>query len=171
MPVRGQEMQSIQAAISVSEMARRLTLSRGRFYELVKDGIFPRPLYCIHSRRALYSPDLQQICLEVRATNVGLNGTYILFYGPRTVTEAPPASPRGQHRSNNRINRPADPALAALREGLASLGLSAIADSDLQSALRSAYPAGVEGVDAGTVLATVFRLLRRPNPARLSPES
>ena len=57
MPVRTQEPLATEAVISVSEMARRLNLSRCRFYELVRAGVFPAPCYCLHSRRAMYPPN------------------------------------------------------------------------------------------------------------------
>jgi hypothetical protein len=161
MPVRGQEMQSIQAAISVSEMARRLTLSRPRFYELVRAGVFPSPCYCPHSRRALYPADLQQQCLAIRESNIGSNGQYVLFNRPRTNAQESAASPR--RTSRERSNRSSDPILCQLREGLASLGLASLSDDQIQGALRSAFPSGTAGVDHGAILASVFRLIRASN--------
>src|SRR4051812_23447927 len=106
MPARHEPSPNTPAAISVSEMARRLTLSRGRFYELVKAGAFPSPCFCIHSRRALYPAELIQQCLQVRQTNIGVNGRYVLFYQQRSASIA--VAPRPcQTRERSRSTDPA----------------------------------------------------------------
>src|ERR1700722_6365442 len=69
--------------VSVSEMARRCGLSRARFYQLQKAGIFPSPVYMVSTRRPIYDQLLQDVCLEVRRTNCGVNGKPILFYARR----------------------------------------------------------------------------------------
>ena len=125
MPIRPSEPQVTEAAISVSEMARRLTLSRGRFYELVREEVFPSPCFCIHTRRALYPAELMQQCLQVRTTNVGVNGRYVLFYQQRSAGSAPSAPSRPRPSRERHVA--ADPALASIREGLASLGMAAVA--------------------------------------------
>lgn len=66
------------AVCSVSEMARRLGLSRARFYQLVKSGVFPPPLRS-GTRRPSYPCDLQEQCLAIRETRVGFNGLPVLF--------------------------------------------------------------------------------------------
>jgi len=52
-----------KAAVSVSEMARIVGLSRSRFYGLVNEGVFPPPVYDLRTRRPFYDLDLQQRCL------------------------------------------------------------------------------------------------------------
>ena len=166
MPARNEPTPMTPAAISVSEMARRLTLSRGRFYELVQAGVFPSPCFCIHTRRALYPAELIQQCLQVRQTNIGVNGRYVLFYQQR-ASIAVASRPR---LTGNR-SRAADPALSSLREGLAALGMAGVADEQIYAAMRAAFPSGTEGIDAGTVIAAVFRQLRSPNDVRLPSTS
>src|SRR4051812_36648690 len=141
MPARAQEPQITEAAISVSEMARRLTLSRARFYELVRERVFPGPLYCVHSRRALYTSDLISQCLQVRTTNIGINGRYVLFYQPRAAVPLP----SGPRQTRDRF-RTIDPALSSLREGLAALGMASVGEEQISNALRSAYPSGTKGI-------------------------
>jgi hypothetical protein len=55
-----------KTVVSVAEMARMVGLSRARFYQLVGEGIFPSPLYSVHTRRPFFSEEMQAICLEVR---------------------------------------------------------------------------------------------------------
>src|SRR5207237_1482345 len=87
MPARPQPDSTLKAAISVSEMAARCQLSRGRFHELVRAGVMPYPQYDLRTRRPLYTRDLQDACMNVRATNVGIDGRYVVFYASRAATE------------------------------------------------------------------------------------
>ena len=60
--------EDLNAVCSVTELAKTLGLSRARFYQLQKMGIFPMPIYCIRTRRPFYTPDLRQICVDIRKT-------------------------------------------------------------------------------------------------------
>ena len=64
----------IVQVISVAEMARLIGLSRQRFHQLVKEGVFPPPVYDIATRRPHYTEEIQAVCLAVREKNVGING-------------------------------------------------------------------------------------------------
>ena len=153
-----------EAAISLSAMATRCALSRTRFYQLIAEGIMPPPCHCLHTRRPLYPRELIDLCLQVRATNIGVNGRYILFYNRPQSTELDvPAKVRSrrQRRSVPAVNE----SLRTVREGLVSLGMATVSDEQIETSLQSAFPAGVNNVDPGTVLATVFRLLRSPQVA------
>jgi hypothetical protein len=68
-----------KAAITVKEMANLVGLSRDRFYDGVKSGVFPPPLYRVDTHRPLYSAELQAVCLEVRRTGLGFNGQPVVF--------------------------------------------------------------------------------------------
>jgi hypothetical protein len=72
-----------RAVVSVTEMARMLGLSRARFYQLQKAGVFPAPVYSLSNRRPIYVEELQKMCLEVRRKNFGVNGRPVLFYASR----------------------------------------------------------------------------------------
>ena len=68
---------------TVAQMAMKLKLSRPRFYQLTKDGIFPPPVYAIKTQKPLYPTRLQQICIDIRKTGIGYNGKYVRFYRKR----------------------------------------------------------------------------------------
>ena len=72
-----------KAIVNVAEMARMCGLSRARFYQLVKEGVFPPPLYRIDNRRPYYVEAMQEVCLEVRRRNCGINGRPVMFYARR----------------------------------------------------------------------------------------
>jgi hypothetical protein len=66
------------ATCSVTEMARKLGLSRARLYQLMETGVFPPPVRA-GTRRPFYTPDLQHKCLQIHKTGVGFNGQSVLF--------------------------------------------------------------------------------------------
>ena len=75
------------AVCTVSQMARTLKLSRARFYQLVGLGVFPPPAYCCSTRKPLYPSRLQEVCIHIRMTGIGLNGQYVRFYSKRTIAK------------------------------------------------------------------------------------
>jgi len=145
------------SVVSLSTMASLCRLSRSRFYELIAEGIMPPPVYDLHTRRPLYPQELQQICLQVRSSNIGINGRYILFYGDTQMSAS---------TSQQKVSRRAtatNGSFATLKEGLIALGLTGLTDAKIKDAIKSAYPNGTTGVDDGEVLRSVFRILRRQN--------
>jgi len=64
-------------------MAKKLSLSRSRFYELLNQGIFPKPVNCSGSNHKFYTRELQKQCMQVKQTGIGINGKPVLFYLPR----------------------------------------------------------------------------------------
>lgn len=146
---------STKAAVTVSEMARMVGLSRARFYELVEVGVFPHPVYCVSTRRPMYVEELQEVCLTVRRRNCGVNGKPVLFYARGHRTPTPTAKP-----SKSPAPKPKPPAAHAdLIDGLMALGLVATA-AQVADAVTALYPAGVNGTDRGQVLRAVFLRLK-----------
>jgi len=76
------------AVCSVSGMARKLELSRARFYQLQNTGVFPKPISDDHTKRPFYPLELQQKCMEIRKTGIGLNGKPVIFNTPRKNNKA-----------------------------------------------------------------------------------
>ena len=80
-------------AVTVAEMAKMVGLSRARFYQLVGTS-FPFPIYDLATRRPFYPVALQEICLDVRRQNCGIDGKPILFHRR-------PRMPRPRRRERN----------------------------------------------------------------------
>jgi len=74
--------QVITGICSVTAMALQVGLSRARFYQLVKAGVFPQPRYSPRTRRPFYPLDLQKKCLEIRKTGIDLPGQPVVFNAP-----------------------------------------------------------------------------------------
>jgi len=128
-----------KAAVSVSIMAKMVGLSRARFYQLIGSA-FPHPVYNVETRRPFYDEGSQQLILEVRKRNCGIDGKPILFYA-RHAPRAAPKKPKVQNLN--------------VVEGLKSLGLVA-SSAQVETAIKSLFPRGIEGVDQGEVIRSVF---------------
>ena len=66
-------VEQTKTVVSVAEMARMVGLSRQRLYQLM-GCTFPWPLYHVGTKRPFYTEELQQVCLEVRRRNCGIDG-------------------------------------------------------------------------------------------------
>ena len=128
-------------AVSVAEMARMVGLSRARFYQLLGSA-FPWPLYDVETRRPFYDEEAQTLCLEVRRRNCGIDGRPIMFY----CRHAPKAAPK--KRNVQKVN-------VELLDGLKSLGL-VVTWPQVDAAIKMLFPRGVEHVDQGEVVRSVF---------------
>ena len=135
-------------AVSVTEMARMVGLGRTRFYQLVKDGIFPPPAHDAATRLPFYTRELQNICLDVRNRNCGVNGKLVVFRSERTKT---PRSTQTRPATNGRYDD--------LAKGLRSMGLPEVTSEQVNEIMNQLYPNGVSCVD-GQVLRNVFLAIR-----------
>lgn len=145
------------AVMSISAMAREVGLSRSRFYNLIEDGTFPSPVYLLRTRRPVYTPELQEACLDARRQGLGaVSREPVVFYQRAPRSRPTPKTPR--RRSPLQTNVP--PLVARLIDGLKQLGLAEPKPSAVSAALAEAYPDGVGDTDPGAVLAVVYRRLR-----------
>ena len=132
-----------KTAISVTEMSKDLGLSRARFYQLLNQGIFPKPRYCEETKRPYYDSELQETCHSVRRKNVGINGRTILFYSPRRpVTQK--AKPK---QSKKHVE---------LIEALCNLGLANVTHDQANAAIKTCFPTGTTEVDQAEIIRAVF---------------
>jgi hypothetical protein len=146
-----------KAVVSVSEMARMVGLSRARFYQLQKAGVFPAPTY--QAGRPVYTEDQQKVCLEVRRKNRGVNGEAVLFYARRRGVQ--PA--KHKRRADPPPARNKD--ITALLDGLNALGLTTATAAQVLKVTEELFPQGTKGLDQAEVLRAVFLHLKRRNAA------
>ena len=147
----------IGPVISVAEMARLVGLSRQRFHQLMKEGVFPPPVYDIQSRRPHYTEEMQKVCLAVREKNVGINGKVVLFYSRR-----PGVVPKRQIRSHGSTS-PKTAKHNGVIDGLKGLGMTTVTEQQVEAALKELYPNGTAEVGEAELLRTVFVHLMRRN--------
>lgn len=142
-------------AISVTEMARAVGLSRARFYQLIRRGTFPPPDQEPTTGRPYYSEEKQRACLDVRRRNCGLDGKVILFYARRRDLGAKKVMP-----SKPKIE-PERKDVKALLDGLNSLGLTTATAAQVEQVTKELYPSGTDGIEQGVILKAVFLEIRR----------
>jgi hypothetical protein len=134
-----------KSVITVSEMADLCQLSRSRFYDLLESGVFPKPVQHPSSKRPMYDRGLQEKCLEIRQTGIGMSGQPVLFNRKTRAGQKP-------------LRRPAQekmPDHADLLVALKGLGLVTTAQA-VQEAMSALFPTGHVGMDEGDVVRKVF---------------
>jgi len=141
-----------KAIVTVSEMARMCGLSRARFYQLQRAGIFPPPVYDVANRRPIYVEEMQIVCLEVRRRNCGINGKPVLFYCRGGNLR--PSVTKGRKR------KPKTEKHADLINALVDLGISVTA-AQVGQAVKELFANGIEGTDQAEVVRAVFLRLKR----------
>jgi hypothetical protein len=141
---------SMKAVVSVSEMAETLGFSRARFYQLIQAQLLPLPLYDLRTHRPFYNQELQEKCLEVRQTGIGISGQYILFYSPRknkgTGTKSPAQKKGSKYQE--------------FIESLAQMGLD-VSDEQVSKAIADVFPDGADNIDQGLVVRDLFRYFKK----------
>ena len=147
-----------KAAVTVAEMARMCGLSRSRFYQLIGTA-FPEPERQPGTGRPVYTEALQQVCLEVRRRNCGIDGKPILFYARR-----PGTAPSRRKAPKPKLETKGKD-VSALVDGLNALGLTTATAAQVQRVTEELYPQGTAGIDQGEVLRAVFLHLKRQNSA------
>src|ERR1700741_696505 len=127
-----------KAAVTVAEMARMCRLSRSPFYPLIGTAV-PDPERPPGTGRPVYTEALQQVCLEVRRRNCGIDGKPILFYA-RRLGSAParPKAPKPKLEAKGKD-------VAALVDGLNALGLTTAAAAQVQRVTEELFPKGTAG--------------------------
>jgi hypothetical protein len=154
MTVKMMNESSMKSVCSVSELAQALKLSRGRFYQLIERGSFPPPIYDVRTRRPYYTLELQQVCHEVRSTNIGYDGRPILFYTPRRKKEHLESPSFSAEKRKKAVSNPQDQELA---DALANMGLSNVNSQQIQEALNILFPGqNVNMLDHGLVIRQLF---------------
>ena len=149
-----------KAVVSVAEMAKLVGLSRARFYQLVEAGVFPLPVYNVSNHRPVYVQELQEICLEVRRIGLGFDGQPIVFNTKRrrpSERPKPPRKPVEQVPTGGRHDH--------LLNSLRALGLNSVKEEQVEAALKSLFPDGVDGQDQGPVIRALFLHIRQQSGA------
>jgi hypothetical protein len=121
----------------------------------MKAGVFPAPAY--HGGRPVYTEEQQQVCLEVRRKNRGINGQPVLFYARRRGIE----SSKRKSRTDPLPAKKKD--ITSLLAGLNALGLTTATAAQVLKVTEELFPQGTKGLDQAEVLRAVFLNLKRQN--------
>ena len=143
--------------LSCAAVARQLGLSRQRFWQLRKEGVFPQPQHDEESGRPFYTAEQLELCLDLRKRNVGLNGKVVLFYSARSTMQVPNAAKK-KRKSKSKSNRH-----QTIIDSLKSLGMPGVTDDQIGSAIQKVFPIANEEVDQGELVRAIFLHLQRKN--------
>jgi len=124
-------MSELRDAMSIAETARLIQMSRSRFHQLI-GTVFPEPLRDAKGR-PYYTRQDQQIIVEIRRRNVGVNGQPILFRATGMRTASAPRKPKEIKPKEDHRE-----VLVAVRE----LGLTQASIKDVDECVRSLFPDG-----------------------------
>jgi hypothetical protein len=142
-------MSEFRDAMNVSEVARLITMSRSRFTQLI-GTVFPVPKRDEHGR-PYYTRDDQQLIVEIRKRNTGMDGKPILFRATGKRTSAPP-------RLKKSVGKPTED-YAELLNAVRSLGLTQATKKELADCVRELFPDG-KLPDKGDLIRRVFLSLK-----------
>ncbi len=146
-------MSDSKAAVSVSEMARMIGLSRQRFHTLRKQGVFPEPDYDPETKRPFYDEEKQAMCLEVKRRNCGINGKVVMFYSQRSQVTVP--RPKKHRKKPTKQSE----SHAEIIESLKALGLSGVTSSQVEEAIQAI--GGTDDMAEREVVRAVFLHLKQ----------
>lgn len=144
--------------LSCAAVARRLGLSRQRFWQLRRDGVFPEPQTDDETGRSYYSEEQLELCLDLRRRNIGMNGKIVLFYSARSTSSLP--KPKTAKSKTN--SKPSSRHLEII-DALRGLGLSAVNDAQVEEAIAAVFPGGTDGIDQGELIRAIFLHVQRQN--------
>ena len=77
------EENNLPEFVNVVKMAEMLNLSRSRFYQLIDEKVFLKPVQIVNSKRPVFTQEMIKRNLDVKYNNVGINGKIVMFYSAR----------------------------------------------------------------------------------------
>lgn len=142
-----------KSIVSVSEMARMVGLSRQRFHQL-RGTTFPEPDYDPQTKRPFYDLEKQQVCLDVRQRNCGIDGKPIMFYARRNDVGVvrKPQKKKTDKTSNSKFDQIAD--------AIKALGMKTDSGK-VTEVINTSFPDGIKNIDEAEVIRSVFLQLKQ----------
>jgi len=131
--------------ITLQELCDQLGISKTRYYQLQKKGVFPAPQRA--GSRPVFDTNLAHQCSEVVRTRTGINGEPVLFNAKRKQepVQKRPAAAKGKH----------DDLIASL----GSLGLT-VTKEQVAVAIQSLPNSGSD-LDEPALVKAVFLVLKK----------
>jgi hypothetical protein len=135
-------------AMSIAETARLIKMSRSRFHQLI-GTVFPQPKRD-ENGRPYYPRQDQELIVEIRRRNVGMDGKPILFRATGSRTASTP-----RKRKAPQVNQDHREVLLAVRE----LGLTQASTTDVADCFSTLFPDG-KLPEPGDLIRRVFLSLK-----------
>lgn len=131
--------------ITLQELCDQLGISKTRYYQLQRKGVFPAPQRA--GNRPVFDQNLTQQCVEVVRSRVGINGEPILFNAKRKQEAVQKRSTTAKAKHDDLI------------ASLASLGLT-VNKETVAAAIASLPNAGAD-LDEPALIKAVFLILKK----------
>jgi predicted DNA-binding transcriptional regulator AlpA len=148
--------------VSMTQMAQILNLSRSRFYQLVDDNFFLKPLHLTSNRRPVYSREMVLENISFRKNNFGANKKIVVFYSSRNPSVV--TTRKKRTKKNNPIEDVSTNGKhSELIDTLEGLGLGNVTVSQIESALKECFPEGTKDIDESEILRAVYKYVKRQN--------
>lgn len=141
-------MNEYREAMSIAETARLIKMSRSRFHQLI-GTVFPQPKRD-ENGRPYYPRQDQELIVEIRRRNVGMDGKPILFRATGSRTSSVPRRPKVPQVSQDHRD-----VLVAVRE----LGLTQATARDVAECVGRLFPDG-KTPDPADLIRRVFLSLK-----------
>ena len=145
-------MDQYRDAVSVAEMARLISLSRSRLYELL-GTTFPHPKRDDQGR-PYFDKEQQAQIIEARRKNVGLDGKPILFRASSPRSSVPVKKPVATSHVPKEL-------VVDVLGSVRALGLEHINKKEVEQCISRLFPDGKIPDDRGDVVRRVFLSLNR----------
>ena len=141
------QQEPTKAVVSVVEMSEMVGLSKSRFYTLMEENVFPKPVQNAATKRPVFDFETQKRVLNVRRTGIAADGRPVLFN--RKLNKLRKATlGRNSVRDNTKF--------AELTDALKSLGLTTTNEA-VASVVADLYSDGDwKAADQGEVIRKIF---------------
>ena len=145
--------------VSVQGMAKLLHISRSRFYSLMDEGVFLKPVYSLNKKRPHFTREMAMKNISAKKNNIGVDGcTVVVFYSSHSTSIQ-----KMDRSTKGKVKTPSQNKYAELKEGLESLGLTNLSDPNIGSAFRQCFPNGTDNIGEDEILTTIFRHFKCQN--------
>ena len=148
--------EQVPEIVSINQLCTLMGISRSRYYQILSEGLICPPVHS-DSKRPYFTRELALKNLAVKKNNIGVNGKICVFYNCNRSSSFSPKKNK-PIKKTKQSNKHGD-----LIEGLNSLGIQSIKESQVEDAINKCFPNGVDQVDEGEVLKRVYCLIKEQN--------
>ncbi len=149
--------------VSIPTMCSLMGISRSRYYQLLTGSFILPPIYSLENKRAYFTREMAERNIAVIRNNCGLNGKICLFYNTSRRTGSSPVKPAKSREQRPKSASENKNPYQDLIDRLDCLGLSDVKSSQIEAVLKEIYPEGIQNVDEGEVLKSLYRAIVKQN--------
>ncbi len=146
---------SLPEIVSINQLCSLMGISRSRYYQLLAEGLILPPILT-DSKRPYFTKEMAIKNLEVKKNNIGVNKKICIFYNSNRSSNI--SAKNNKQNKKKTTNKYVD-----IIDGLSSLGIDEVSNSQVEDALKKCFPDGADNVDEGEILRQVFCVISKQN--------